>query len=74
MNDTRLPNPEGLPKIAVQGTEGNNPTSLKGLQVYMAPHVDALMFVWWVLLVIVLSVVFVKNIALPLARQMANKK
>ena len=73
MNDYRLPHPEGLPKIATQGTEGNNPVTLKGLQLYMAPHVDLFMFLWWVVLVVTLSFVFVKNIALPLFRRFFNK-
>lgn len=50
--------------FVVRGTEGNAPTQLKGMQIPLAPHLDALIALWWVVFAGTLVVVVIKGWAL----------
>lgn len=34
--------------IVLQRLEGNDPTHLKGMQIFLAPYADFLVMMWWV--------------------------
>ena len=52
--------------IVLRGLSGNVPTHLKGIQVFLAPHVEVLEMLWWVIAVCTLSFLLYKNIIHPL--------
>ena len=35
--------------IVLQRLEGNDPTHVKGMQVWLAPHTDVIIMFWWAL-------------------------
>ncbi|PIR86567.1 hypothetical protein COU13_00365 [Candidatus Kaiserbacteria bacterium CG10_big_fil_rev_8_21_14_0_10_43_70] len=40
---------DDFPVIVLEGLEGNDVAHLKGLQVFLAPHTEALGVLWWVI-------------------------
>jgi hypothetical protein len=51
--------------IVLVGLEGNDPTHLKGLQIFLAPHLDALMHVWQLVFFFTLAYVAVRFVIAP---------
>lgn len=46
--------------IVLQRLEGNDPTQLKGMQTFLAPHTEFIVMVWWVVWVLTFLVVLLK--------------
>ena len=61
------------PIIVLEGLEGNQPTQLKGLQVPLAPHVDAFVLVWWTIFFLTLFVVIIRTYVLTYVRTPEEK-
>jgi len=55
--------------IVLEGLEGNNPAHLKGLQIFMAPHIGALTASWWLIFFLTLTVVILRGIVVPLLKK-----
>jgi cytochrome c-type biogenesis protein CcmH/NrfF len=51
------------PLIVLKGLEGNQPTHLYGLQVYLAPHLAMLTALWWIVFVVTLATVVARTIS-----------
>lgn len=59
-------NNEQAPLITLGRLEGNAPAQLGGFQVYLAPHADLLISLWWVVFFAVIAGVVLVHIAQPL--------
>lgn len=54
---------EGEKKLIIlERLEGNEPTHLKGMQEWLAPHTDVLIMFWWVVWVTTLLIVVFRAI------------
>jgi hypothetical protein len=49
------------PMIVLEGLEGNDPSHLKGMQIYIEPYLDNIIIFWWVVFITTLFIVSVKT-------------
>ena len=57
-------------RIVLKGLEGNAPTHLKGLQLYLAPHLELLLQIWQLVFFAVLMYMLVRHVLMPLFRDL----
>ena len=53
-------------QIVLTALEGNDATHLKGMQVYLAPHIDTLIFMWWMVMMATVVYLVGTYIVIPL--------
>jgi hypothetical protein len=54
------------PILVVRGLEGNQPTHLIGLQIYLAPHILLLERIWWAALILSCAYMAWRHVLYPL--------
>jgi len=59
--------------IVLQGLEGNQPTQLYGLQVYLEPHLDSMIFAWWMVMLATVVYLLGTYMVIPLWHQFKSK-
>lgn len=52
---------DDVPVIVLEGLDGNVPTHLKGIQIYIEPHTSSLIILWWIIFIATVFVVFVRT-------------
>ena len=60
-------------RIVLSGLEGNQPTHLKGMQVYLSPHLGALMTGWWIIFFLMLAFILTRGLLFPLFKRSTKK-